>query len=122
MKIWVDGGCKDNGSSTAKMYGSYCIENLVKVRFDYPGEVETTNNVAEYKTLIEALKYLNGLGFIESVEICMDSALVVNQVNQRWKCRKAHLRPYLDESISLMKPNYSLVQVPRDEIVSKLGH
>jgi len=45
------------------------------------------NNVAEYGELIEALRRATSEG-LRGVEIYSDSQLMVNQVNDVWKCNK----------------------------------
>ena len=69
---------------------------------------ETTNNVAEYTAVVEALLYLvdrEPLGKtrdkqgtedkIESIEFFLDSTLVVNQLNGLFKVKESHLRELL---------------------------
>jgi len=53
-----------------------------------------TNNQAEYTAVIEALKWLaeNKTGDIE-VEFYLDSQLVVEQLNQRYKLKNEGLKP-----------------------------
>jgi ribonuclease HI len=46
-----------------------------------------TNNVVEYSELIEALRWATFEG-LRGVEIYSDSQLMVNQVNDVWKCNK----------------------------------
>ena len=57
-----------------------------KSKYIYP-----TNNDAEYISLISALEKSIELG-INNVIIYMDSKLVVNQVNNKWKINFAHLQ------------------------------
>jgi ribonuclease HI len=128
----VDGGALGNGSATPKAYGSYHLATRdgrkQTVRLDLG---TATNNQAEYRTLIAALKDLTGriqkaghspAGY--SVLVYTDSQLMVGQITQGWQVKAAHLRPLIDEARSLLKAfgRADLVKVPRDEIVRVLGH
>jgi probable phosphoglycerate mutase len=90
-----------------------------------------TNNEAEYRTLIAALKDLTGRitqagksPSAYSLLVHTDSQLVVGQLTQGWKVKAANLRPLVDEAKSLLQAfgRCDLVKVPRDEIVRVLGH
>ena len=128
----VDGGALGNGSDTPKAYGSYHLATRdgrkQTVRLDLG---IATNNEAEYRTLIAALKDL--VGRIQkagrtpssySLLAYTDSQLMVGQITQGWQVKAANLRPLIDEARSLLKAfgRADLVKVPRDEIVRVLGH
>ena len=131
--ITFDGGSKNNGSPDAEGYGSYKISTATGraeiIRLTFPAG--TTNNEAEYKSLIAALEDL--IGRIQranrpvgefTLEIRGDSALVLNQVQGTWKTKKEHLRPLRDRAqaiIALFK-EVQLVWQPREESVDVLGH
>lgn len=51
-----------------------------------------TNNVAEYYALVRALEEALSLG-VKSVEIYMDSELVVKQINGEYRVRNEGLKP-----------------------------
>ena len=53
---------------------------------------DTTNNVAEYRGLLLGLERARALGATE-VDVVMDSELVVNQLNGRYRVRSADLAP-----------------------------
>ena len=78
-----------------------------------------TNNEAEYDGLILALEKLPS--FVEEycksktrVMICMDSKLVVEQVNLNWKCKAEHLQP-LHERVG-----YLLAELKKNEILERI--
>lgn len=125
MKIYSDGGCHNNGTTDASMYGSFaCVEGQQIVHsehFELDGQA--TNNVAEYLSLLRALEYAQKQGW-ESVEFCTDSQLVVGQVTQGWKVNLPHLRSLVSQAKQILSghPGWSLKQVPRTEVVSILGH
>lgn len=70
----------------------------------------TTNNVAEYKSLIRALE--ENSNFKDTPRIFMDSKLVVNQVLGLWKINYPHLQELRDDVIK-MENKFSLQYVPR---------
>lgn len=86
---------------------------------------ETTNNVAEYKAVIEALQYLVLLKKQKeeskvkiSVEIYLDSTLVVNQINGIFKAKNEALRTLL-YTIRILEQEagetIEYVSVPREQ-------
>jgi ribonuclease HI len=60
-----------------------------------------TNNVAEYAGVLLALRRAQELEAAE-VELLLDSNLVVEQLNGRWKVRDAKLRPLHEEARRLL--------------------
>lgn len=128
--IVFDGGAIGN---PGKGYGSYAVRGLISTptpaRIEFPGR--TTNNQAEYLTLIAALRSvadeLAGRGRaanVTNLDIRSDSMLVVEQVNGRWKIRKPELLPRVQEVHELLGRfgTWSLVWHPRSESVRILGH
>lgn len=59
-----------------------------------------TNNVAEYQGLVAGLRAAAELG-AESVDVRMDSKLVVEQMSGRWKIKHEALRPLAQEAREL---------------------
>jgi len=129
----VDGGSLRQGSADSAGYGSFRLEARTgqkqTIRLDFGRGV--TNNEAEYRILISAIKDL--VGRIEragsspseySLLVHTDSQLMVGQLTQGWQVKAANLRPLVDEARSLVQAfgRCDLVKVPRDEIVRVLGH
>src|SRR5688572_14643883 len=56
-----------------------------------------TNNVAEYRALLEGLAHARGLG-VERLEVRMDSELVVRQMRGEYKVKSPGLRPLYEEA------------------------
>lgn len=57
---------------------------------------ETTNNVAEYTAVIEALDWLKTNKYSpREIDFVLDSTLVVNQLNGLFKVKQPHLRELL---------------------------
>ena len=128
--IVFDGGCIGN---PGRGYGSYAIDAgggapMVR-RLDFDGR--TTNNEAEYDTLIAALSYLTESLQMQgvspssvTVDVRGDSQLVINQVTGRWKARNPRMAERRDRVLELVKrfKNVTFRQHPRSESVRWLGH
>ena len=126
-----DGGSKGNPGPG---YGSYAItrtkdgaQRLERLEF---GD-DCTNNEAEYDTLIAALRDL--IGRIEeagrhpreyAVEVRGDSALVIYQLQGRWKVKEPRMQDRWDECSRLLQRlgAVELKTQPREESVRILGH
>ena len=129
--IIFDGGSRGN---PGQGYGSYALTRLQDgasrlERLEFGGGY--TNNEAEYDTLIAALQDLTHR--IEeagrqpgafALEIRGDSALVINQVQGRWKAREARMAERRDRARELLRRfgNVDLKAQPRAESVRVLGH
>ena len=127
MTLVFDGGSLGN---PGKGYGSYLCRGMVAtpqpVRLEYPGR--TTNNQAEYLTLLHGLRAI--LGEVDSaaahtsVAVLSDSKLLVEQVSGRWKIRNVELQPLAAEARQLLGRfgRWRLEWQPRTESVRLLGH
>ena len=90
MYLYVDGSCKGNPGEggvgvVIKDKQGKAVSHIKK----YLGSV--TNNIAEYQALIVGLQHAQRLGAKE-VDVCLDSELVVNQVNGVYRVRDAKLK------------------------------
>jgi ribonuclease HI len=76
----------------------------------------TTNNIAEYKALIEGLVAAAPFG-ARRVRVRADSKLVVEQVKGTWKVKQPHLLPLRDEARRLLAryDDVDIRHVPRAE-------
>lgn len=90
--IEADGGSRGNpgvaGSGTV-VYSDNKAEVLREIA--YVVGTKATNNVAEYRGLLEGLKAARELG-ATSVEVFMDSKLVVEQMSGRWKIKHPDMK------------------------------
>jgi ribonuclease HI len=87
-KIFTDGASRGNpGPSGA---GGVILLNDVISEISEPLGI-TTNNVAEYIALKLTLERAIEL-HIDTVEVFMDSKLVVEQMNKRWKIKNERLK------------------------------
>ncbi|MBI5728318.1 MAG: ribonuclease HI family protein [Candidatus Magasanikbacteria bacterium] len=92
MKLitYTDGGARDNpGPAATGIVIKDEHGQTIAAYGEYLGE--QTNNYAEYRAIISALKKSKELGATE-VECLADSKLVVEQLNGRWKVREPALQ------------------------------
>lgn len=129
--ILFDGGSHGNPGPG---YGSYRLTRVADgrswtVRLDF-GE-EMTNNEAEYRTLIAALEGLidriwaaRGDPSEFTVEVRGDSALVLRQIEGRWKAKDDRMRALRNRARELLSrfKAHRLVLQGREESVKALGH
>lgn len=73
-----------------------------------------TNNVAEWRGVIEALKLAQRLG-AEQVDMLLDSKLIVEQLAGRWRVKDAKLAPLHAEAKAMLGGfrRWSATHVPR---------
>lgn len=100
-KLFTDGGSRGNPGPSAIGYAIYNQDDeLVESRGEYLGI--TTNNQAEYNGLKQGLLAVARLG-VKSLEVYMDSLLVVNQLKGEYKVKNVELRPIYSEVIEIAK-------------------
>lgn len=77
---------------------------------------KATNNVAEYRALLEALLAACNLG-ADSVEVLSDSELLVRQMTGEYRVKNAGLKPMFDQACLLRGKfrNFSIRHVRREE-------
>jgi probable phosphoglycerate mutase len=75
-----------------------------------------TNNVAEYNALIIGLEEAKRRG-VDDLEVHMDSKLVVEQMNGRWKIKHPNMKPLAIRAGELWGsfPRRSISHIPREE-------
>ncbi|MFM1952075.1 MAG: hypothetical protein RJA33_869 [Actinomycetota bacterium] len=90
FKLTADGGSRGNPGPAG--YGAVVTENgkIVAELFDVIGVA--TNNVAEYSGLLAGLTHIHQLDPTATVEVAMDSKLVVEQMSGRWQIKHADMR------------------------------
>ena len=131
--LTFDGGCKNNGDPNAQAYGSYQLKTRtgqeVVERLEF--STGTTNNQAEYHALIgglvdllERIQKHDRFAADFTLEVIGDSALVLNQVQGMWKCKKEHLRPLRDHAQQLAGcfKEVKFTWVNSEHNVTVLGH
>lgn len=119
LRIYTDGGARGNPGPAgigAALYQVHedGVETLVAEVSEYIGE--TTNNQAEYRALIAALKKASGLK-PEKLEVRMDSELVIKQLRGEYRVRNAELAPLFAQiqALKLLFPQISFAHVRREK-------
>jgi ribonuclease H / adenosylcobalamin/alpha-ribazole phosphatase len=74
-----------------------------------------TNNVAEYRGLIAGLRLYAQCAPGASLEVRMDSKLVIEQMAGRWKVKHPDMRPLALEARSLAPAEVTWTWVPREQ-------
>jgi ribonuclease H / adenosylcobalamin/alpha-ribazole phosphatase len=122
--LFCDGSATPNPGHGAGAYVLYQNGKVVDGAGIYLGD-GITNNVAEYGGLLVGLQAAAAQG-IKAIEIRMDSMLVVEQVNGRWRVKQADLRQYQAQAVELLRrfPQWSLICTPREgnTAADKLAH
>ena len=102
VKVYSDGGSRGNPGLAGA--GVYIKDSLGKELYREAKFLGTkTNNEAEYLAFLMALNFLlryeiKNPGSIVGAEIFSDSKLVVEQINRRWKIKKAELKQLAETS------------------------
>lgn len=115
--IEADGGSRGNpgiaGSGTV-VYSANKEEVLAEIA--YVVGRRSTNNVAEYRGLLEGLKEAVALGATE-VEVYLDSKLVVEQMSGRWKIKHPDMKTLAIEARDLATRigDVSYTWIPREQ-------
>lgn len=118
--IFTDGGARGNPGPAAA--GAVIFDEKGKVLkevSDYLGE--TTNNVAEYEALLRVLHAAQNLFGEElkniTVDIKMDSELIVRQINGVYKVKEPSLKERYIQIKELLKnmPNATFTHVRREQ-------
>ena len=113
--IFSDGGARGNPGPAgigAVLYNE--DKKIIAEISHYLGE--TTNNQAEYRALIAAIKKARELGGQEIV-CYLDSELVVKQLNREYKVKNKDLAPLFLEvyNLSLGFQKISFIHIPREQ-------
>ncbi len=106
-QIYFDGSCepvnpggKMGMGTIVKKDGVTIWENSESI----PPSPENTNNVAEYKALINGLNYLLSIGAQnEKVECFGDSMMVINQMSGEWTARGGNYYESYKECLKIEK-------------------
>lgn len=114
LTLFTDGGARGNPGPAG--IGIVILEDGREIEAfgQYIGE--TTNNQAEYRALIAALKRASELG-AEEVECKLDSELVVKQMRREYKVRQEGLQPLFLSAWNLCTGfrKVSFSHVPREQ-------
>lgn len=122
MLAYFDGGCHGNPDGYA--CGGWAIaphSGVPRLREGAEGGAcyiigaGATNNIAEYRAAVDALRAVYGRGYRGAVILHGDSELVVNQYNRAYRCLDEELIPLLAklrEAVTYFA-SVEVVRIPR---------
>lgn len=115
VTLYADGGARGNPGPAAG--GAVLVAEdgrILAERGEYLGVA--TNNVAEYTGLIVGLEEAKRLGDVTTLDVRMDSLLVVQQMRGVWKIKHPGLRPLALRAGALLAefPDRTIEHLPRD--------
>ncbi len=113
--LYIDGAARGNpGKAGIGVVLRDKRHNVIEEAGEYIGE--TTNNVAEYRALLEGLRRVLSRGAKE-VKIFSDSELLVRQLKGRYKVKSPSLLPLYGEVIKLLGKltRWEIVHIPREQ-------
>tara|TARA_B100000745_G_scaffold79005_1_gene48431 strand:+ start:13359 stop:13763 length:405 start_codon:yes stop_codon:yes gene_type:complete len=114
--VYTDGGSRNNPGEAGIGVIAYAGDDKLFELSEYLGI--QTNNYAEYMGVIRALECLMQRGLHKSsIEIRMDSKLVVEQVQGNWKVKEPSLRPLVARARELASQyeDITFVHIPREK-------
>jgi ribonuclease HI len=98
LKVYTDGACRGNpGRSAVAFVILGDKDQFLKEHSEYVGV--GTNNEAEYKALISALKVAKNFG--DELLCYSDSNLLVNQMSGEWAVKHPNIKPLWREAVAL---------------------
>jgi len=119
--IYTDGGSRGN-PGPAGIGFVICNEQGEALKKHGEAIGQATNNEAEYKALIFALKKIKALFSKDKmktaqIEIRMDSELIVSQLTHKYKIEDAKLQPLFLQAWNLLIDfgGYNFVSIPREQ-------
>ncbi len=96
--LFFDGACRGNPGPMA--IGVVLMENGKKVKEVSKRIGMGTNNIAEWRALIEGLKLAKAHGCKE-LEVRGDSQLIIKQISGQYKVKSDNLVPLFNEAVKL---------------------
>ena len=121
-RLSTDGGARGNPGPAA--YG-YVLEAEDGTVLAAHGEAigVATNNVAEYRALVEGLRRAVEV-HVDELEVVSDSELLVHQMRGEWKIKKDTLRVLWEEAQDIAagigKVRYTAVRREHNELADRL--
>jgi ribonuclease HI len=112
--VEADGGARGNPGPAA--YGAVVRDAQASKVLAAEGLPigRATNNVAEYRGLIAGLEMAREIDPTATLEVRMDSRLVIEQMAGRWKVRHADLKPLALQAARLRPASVTWTWVPRE--------
>jgi ribonuclease HI len=98
LKIYVDGASRGNPGPAASAFLIVHNDNVIHDECDFIGTA--TNNIAEYRAIINALKAAERFSR-RHIQVYSDSNLAIQQINKKWKINYPHLSKLCSEVYKL---------------------
>jgi len=98
LKIYTDGASRGNPGPSASAFLFVHNDNIIHDECAFNGTA--TNNTAEYKAIINALKVAEKFSR-GHVQVYSDSNLAIQQINKKWKINYPHLSKMCSEVYKL---------------------
>ncbi len=113
LTVEADGGSRGNPGPAG--YGALVREGSLVLAERAAAIGIATNNVAEYRGLIAGLEAARELDVSATLEVRMDSKLVVEQMSGRWKIKHADMRVLAAEAAQIVAdfPAVTFTWIPR---------
>ena len=113
--IYTDGGARNNPGPAG--IGAVIYDEKKNVLFEISEYIgEATNNQAEYKAVIAAIKKAKEFK-ADELQFFLDSELVVNQLERKYKVKNAGLAPLFvsvyNETLNYKKVTFT--HIPREQ-------
>ena len=112
-KLSIDGAANSQGSGVGLILTS---PEGIDIEYALRFGLQTSNNEAEYEAVIAGLNLAHSME-VDQLEVCSDSQLVVNQIEDTYEAKGEKMILYLKKVMDLLK-TFVLVQVrhiPRAE-------
>ncbi|MCS7091865.1 MAG: ribonuclease HI family protein [Patescibacteria group bacterium] len=118
IQVFSDGGSRGNPGMAACAFVVFVNNVIFHQESKYLGF--TTNNDAEYQGLIMALNFLNTLDLsdYQQINIHLDSELIVNQLNGKYKVKNQKLKILYEKAINLINNlgvKVQIIHIPRSK-------
>lgn len=117
IHIFSDGGSRGNpGPSACAFVVTDTKGNVLHKESIYLGEA--TNNIAEYKGLLNALQWIEKNYSPSLIKFYMDSELVIRQIKGEYKVKDGNLKTLYEEVIKIRKNLKSKIvfqHIPREK-------
>ena len=116
VSLFCDGGSRGNPGVAGSGSVIYDDSGATLAEIAYVVGAKASNNVAEYYGLVRGLEAAKDLGATE-VNVSMDSKLVVEQMNGRWKIKHPDMKQLALEARELANgfERVTFTWVPREK-------
>jgi len=113
--VEADGGSRGNPGPSA--FGAVLKDAATGAVIAEIGEKigVATNNVAEYRGLIAGLELVAEFAPEATVEVRMDSKLVIEQMAGNWKIKHPSMKPLAEQANRIVPPGTTFTWIPRGE-------